>query len=384
MPKTCISFEDNLRSRQDILRLCGEAEGAPFVNIDMAIRRHIRNGAKVDAHPNSVLLGKQIINHENIVKFLSTDSSAITRDEMDIYALSDLMGLEALTGDMPREPFFLGQQYYSSDVESQPSLSYPSNELYFQRALFDMGNNTFNEAVFTSEETDGHKSSIGARTVVLDPFPVTTEFNSTQWDKHSLVVPYFERKKSRVARAGDHRSSLTLETLAPMKSPGKTKGKQPPKKKRTGRSEREKDMYSNNFVLACESLLSIIINKKQHDNTTIQSLKKSGAEMPQVLTHISASIAGTGIAVLFSVICKVVCSSTPLCSSKILSTGLGLGLVWFSWAVNGLRDTIIYISKRSSNLVKKEEDMMKVLDNSVNEIYFRAATLLAVLVLRLA
>lgn len=398
----------NLRPRPDILKFSAlyhgsclgeeawkpmyrQPEGVPFVDIDMAIRRHIRNGAK-DAHLNSVLLslgiGRQIIKHENIVKFLTSDSSVIEIDGMDISTLSDLMGLQPLTSDMHQEPLLLGHQSYFSDVESQPSLSYRSKELHFQMPLFEMGKNMSDQVEFTSEDADGQQPFYGAGTTMQDVLKIITEFNSarssTQWEKHSLIVPYFERKKSRAAKVDNPMSSLSLETLAPMKSPGKPKAKQPPRRKSSGRPDREKDMYTKNSVHACESLLSIMINKGEHGKTAIQSVKNSGPEIPQLLTQISATIAGTGIAVLFSVICKVACSSAPFCASKILSTSLGLGLVWLSWAVNRLRDTIIHISKRSTKVVQKEEDMVKVLDNSVNEIYFRAATLLGLIVLRTA
>lgn len=119
--------------------------------------------------------------------------------------------------------------------------------------------------------------------------------------------------------------------------------------------------------------------------SAIPVLKKSGPELPNLLTQFSASIAGTGIAVLFSVVCKLASGRVPFCSSKLLNTGLGLGLVWLSWSVNRLRDTVVMIS-RNSNKKKglKDDEMMKKLDRSVKEIYFRAATLMAVMVLRLA
>lgn len=83
--------------------------------------------------------------------------------------------------------------------------------------------------------------------------------------------------------------------------------------------------------------------------------------------------------------CKVASGRVPFCSSKLLNTGLGLGLVWLSWAVNRMRDTIVMINKNSSKKTGlKDEEMMQRLDVSVKEIYFRAATLMAVMVLRLA
>lgn len=127
-----------------------------------------------------------------------------------------------------------------------------------------------------------------------------------------------------------------------------------------------------------------MINKRQNKKTAILSLKKSGPELPELLNQFSAGIAGTGLAVLFSVICKVACMKVPFCGYKVLNTGLAFGLVWLSWAVNRLRDTIVYISKNASKTGLKDEEMMERVDKSVKDIYLRAATLMAVAVLRLA
>ena len=167
-------------------------------------------------------------------------------------------------------------------------------------------------------------------------------------------------------------------------SPEKTKLKPSPKKKNGRKGCRERDLYKKNYFHACESLLSIMMNKKQQPKTAFLSLKKSGPELPELLTQFCAGIAGTGLALLFSVLCNLACSRVPFCASKILSTGLGFSLVWLSWAVNKLRNTIVHISKNSGKLDLKEEDMMERVDRSVNEIFFRAATVMAVAVLRLA
>lgn len=127
-----------------------------------------------------------------------------------------------------------------------------------------------------------------------------------------------------------------------------------------------------------------MINRRQHGKSAILSLQRSGPEVPELLTQFSASIAGTGLALLFSVLCKVGCGRGPFCASKLLNTGVAIGLVWLSWAVNKLRDTIIHISKNSKKLDLKEEEIMERVEGSVKEIYFRAATLMAVAVLRLA
>lgn len=155
-------------------------------------------------------------------------------------------------------------------------------------------------------------------------------------------------------------------------------------KKSCKKAVTERDFYKKNYFHACESLLSLMIDKRRNGKTAVLWLKKSGPEVPEILTQFSASIAGTGLAVLLSVILKVACGRVPLCASKVLNTGVGFGLVWLSWAVNRLRDTIVSISKNSAKLNSKEEEIIRTVDKSVNEIFFRAATLMAVAVLRFA
>ena len=166
-------------------------------------------------------------------------------------------------------------------------------------------------------------------------------------------------------------------------SPGKVKTKSP--KKKIGKKKgNERDLYKKNYFHACESLLSILVDKRKHGKTAVLSLKKSGPELPELLNGFSAGIAGSGLAVLFSVVCKLACSTVPFCSSRLFTTGLGFGLVWLSWSVNKLRDTIVYTSKNSGKLGLKEEDVMYSVDKTVNDIYFRALTVMAVAVLRFA
>lgn len=165
----------------------------------------------------------------------------------------------------------------------------------------------------------------------------------------------------------------------------KVKEKTAQKKKASStRIGKERDSYCNSYLHACESLLSIIASRKQESKSTILSLKKSGPQLPQLLTQFSASIAGTGIAVILSIFCRVICSRVPFCASKLLSTSLGLGLVWLSWAVNRLRDTVISINKTPCKSGDKEEEMINHLDRNLKDIYFRAVALMAVVVLKAA
>lgn len=167
-------------------------------------------------------------------------------------------------------------------------------------------------------------------------------------------------------------------------SPNKVKVKPSPKKKNKRKVGRERDECKKNYFRACESLLSIMVDKRYNGKRAILSLKKSGPELPELLTQFSAGIAGTGLAVLFSVISKLACGRVPFCASKLLSTSFGFGLVWLSWAVNKLGDTILYIIKNSGKLNLKEEEIMRKMDKSVKEICFGTATLMIVAMLKFA
>ncbi|QCD88602.1 nucleolar protein 12 [Vigna unguiculata] len=164
-------------------------------------------------------------------------------------------------------------------------------------------------------------------------------------------------------------------------NPEKVKVKPSPiKKKKVGR---DMDQYKN-YSYACETLLSLMVDKKQRGRTAILSLKKSSSELFDLLTQFAAGIAGTGLAFLLSVMGNIACGRATFCASNFFNTGFGLGLVCLSGAVNKLRVTILSISKNTGKLGLKEEKMMQKLDESIRDIYYTAAALLAVVMLRFA
>ena len=154
------------------------------------------------------------------------------------------------------------------------------------------------------------------------------------------------------------------------------------KRKNTRKGGRESDLYKRNYFNACESLLSLMMDRR-HEKTAVLSLRKSGPELPLLLNQLSVGIAGTGLALLFSVICKVACRRVPFSACKLFCTGIGFGLVWLSWAVNKLKDTVVYISKHASKVGLKDKEIIRIVDKSFHDIYFRAVTVMAVVVLRL-
>ncbi|KAH0640086.1 hypothetical protein KY285_036672 [Solanum tuberosum] len=343
-----------------------------------------------DDHLNSVLLSfgiaEQCTRQENILKYLRSGSNDVESGEIDISILFDLMGplVHAINMHQQQFPSYLEQQ--SHDAMSQQSLVYPSAALH----LWEPSSNLIGLNSGKMIHSDGRLLISGASASIemKDILSIISEFyfsnDSMKCTKHAMVVPYFDRKTCKTKSKGESSAQKLDVNAASLRSPQKTKYQTSPQRKSNKRAVRESEIYRNNYLHACESLLSIIVDKKRHGKTAILSLKKSGPQLPHFLTTFSATIAGTGIAVLFSIACRLACGRIVFSAPRLLNTGLGLGLIWLSWAVNNLRDTVVVINRSPGKLDMIEDDMMNNLDKNVKEIYFRAATLLAVVVLRLA
>lgn len=156
------------------------------------------------------------------------------------------------------------------------------------------------------------------------------------------------------------------------------------KKKHKVKNSKERELYQRNYIHASEAILSILLDKDK-SSSTILLLKKAGPEITELLTQCSIGIAGTGLAILLSVMCKMATGMrTPFASARLLSTSVGFGLFWLSWAVNGLRDTIASIFRSRSNMNIEDDEVAVKIEKSVNEIIFRALTLLAITALKFA
>ncbi|KAI3460856.1 hypothetical protein Pfo_017519 [Paulownia fortunei] len=342
-----------------------------------------------DTHPELLLfsfgIAEQCSRQEKMLKLLTSGSIEVEGGLLDLSVLYDLMGPQQPMTDLGQQPLASYSRWFFTDAESQQSLVYPTREFYFNEPLLDLVGDRSSCAENTYH-LDGQLQYNCTETEMNDILSVVSDLylskNTIKSSKQTMLVPYFERRR-RVCSNTDS-SKLATERVVPPKSHEKVKGKTLQKRKTSTRTGKERDIHCNSYLHACESLLSIIVDRKQQGRSAIVSLKKSGTQLPQLLTQISTSIAGTGIAVVLSVVCRVACNRVPFCPSKLFSTGLGLGLVWLSWAVNKLRDTVISISKTSGKLGAKEEEMMDHLDRNLKDIYFRAAALTAVAVLRLA
>ncbi|KAK6940863.1 hypothetical protein RJ641_030394 [Dillenia turbinata] len=358
--------------------LSGLSEANRIVKMDADIVRPTLLDAK-----DSVLLSSSIAEkcarHEKILQHLGSGSSDAERERLDMSLISELVGLQMQRNNMHQRP--LASPIYGS--QAQPLLLYPRTEV--QKPLLEFVQNlTCSSKLVVGP--GGQISFMGTRGEMKDFLKLVAEFyiskDLTGSNKNFLLVPQFSWVDTGEALG----SPLRVEevTVAPLKSPEKVKLKPSPRKNSSRKPIKERDVYRNNYSHACETLLSLMIDKRRDGKTTILSLKKSGPELAQLLTQFSASIAGTGLAVLFSVVCKVAYGKVPFCASKIFNTGFGLGLVWLSWAVNKLRDTIMSIGKSSAKSGFREDEIVSQVDKSMKEILFRAATVMAVAVMRFA
>lgn len=123
---------------------------------------------------------------------------------------------------------------------------------------------------------------------------------------------------------------------------------------------------------------------KNGNRMTILSLKDSGPELTQILSQLSAGIAGMGLAVLFTVAYKTMNGRIALLTSaKVFSVTFGFGLFWMSRAVSILRDTIYSLSRRSARGKKPHEEraLVQKVKRSMDEIFFRFMALMFIGVL---
>lgn len=326
---------------------------------------------------NAVLLGfgivEQCTKHDKISKHLKSGTAESRKDSANISLMLDLMKLQLSCIDEPQQPF-------------SSSLLYPNDKFDIKKPLLYF----LQDSAFSSKITvdlDGQITFMGTEIQMKDLLSVVAESYMSKSlhkvEKHSMLVPYFSRMDINEAEGQSRPSTVKMQStlIAPLRSPKKVKLK--PSQKKNKKIDRERDLYKN-YSHACESLLSLMVNKKKSWKTMIPSLKKSGPELSEFLTQISAGIAGTGLAVLLSVICKLACGRVLLSASSLFNTGLGFGLVWLSWAVSKLRATIVSISKNAGKLGLKEEEMVQKLDKRIRDIYFGSAALLAVAVLSIA
>lgn len=319
--------------------------------------------------PFGIGIVEQCTEHNKFVQFTMSESAEAGIGGIHISLLSDLMDLQLSGIDEPQKRL-------------TPLI--PKSKFFIPKILLDI----FQDSAFSSKITvhqDGQVTFMGTAIEMKDLLSVVADSYLSEHvlkgEKQSMVVPHFSRMIFNEVEVRSHSSTLDIHSTltVPLRSPEKVKVK--PTQKKNKKAARERDLYKKNYLHACESLLSLMVDKRQHRKTAILSLKKSGPKLPELLTQFSVGIAGTGLAVLLSVICKLACGRVPFCA---FNTGFGFGLFWLSWGVNKLRDTIVSINKNAGKLELKDEDIIQKVDKNLREVYFRAVALLAVAVLRFA
>ncbi|XP_047096345.1 uncharacterized protein LOC124708716 [Lolium rigidum] len=337
-----------------------------------------------DTHPDSIQLSlgiaEQCARQEKILKFLMSGSDV---NELDASILAELTGPQNLPMNMGSQPYIPDDKLtiYEFALE-EPQQYLPENQLIIPDPLLEFAQ-SHGSALAIDE--NGRIIFTGSGDEMRDLLSVFLEFNVPKPEprgcKDAYLVPYFDRKRGR--NSSQSNSNLASTAIDASKSTTNVKAKSQSKKKQKGKNINERDMLQKNYFQASEAILSILLDKNK-DSLSILSLKKAGPEISELLTQCSIAIAGTGLAVLLSVVCKIAIGGrTPFAATRLLNTGVGFGLFWLSCAVNNLRDTITSIFRGPTDTSMEDEAAVRI-QRSVNDILFRAVTLLAVTALKFA
>lgn len=336
----------------------------------------------IDLHgsqPDSILISHGISENfsrnEKVLQILASPFCETQECQLDLSLLSPDVGLQSPNWQ-PRafSHYDLGVSY--DEEETVPSIIIPRCGLHTAIHSLDYtGHLSHNLKTVTG--SNNQVLFKGIRSEVKDILSIIDQYNlmgKQHLRRKQSVVPYYFRRIKVASK-----SKATASSTTKVRSPEKVMNK--PSSRSSSKLRHQRPPYANSH--ACEILLSLVVNKGQHEKTMLLSLKKSGPELPELLTHFSVLIAGTGLSVLLTVVAKMACGGLPISSSKVLSTCIGFGLLRLSLGVNKLRDTIINIGKSSGKLKLVDESIMKV-DESMNAIFCRAAILMVLMFLKLS
>ncbi|CAG7881733.1 unnamed protein product [Brassica rapa] len=344
-------------------------KSSQFVELDSAMMKPLLMDVH-DKAPESLVLSfgiaEKYARQEKVMEFLLSRSEEFKERGFDMSMLSELMELEAMKSSSQLLPYGASSVLYLNQDLEKPVLDLVRDMM--ENPDFSLNSN--GRLLFNAE--------------LNDVLSIASEFNlsrdSTKWRQLSPLIPHFPSRF-------DSEVLTPVTVLAPLKSPEKTRLKPSPKKQNTKRKAKERDLYKRNHLHAYESLLSLMIgNDHQNKQTTILTLQRSCGELSELLTQFSITAAGTGMAVLFSVVCSLASRRVPFCANKFFDTGLGFSLVILSWAVNRLREVIVHVNRKANKPCSslKGDEIMNNVERSIKEVYFRAATVLAVFALRFA
>ncbi|KAJ8898670.1 hypothetical protein K2173_004704 [Erythroxylum novogranatense] len=345
--------------------------------IDLAIRRPVLLDLQ-ESFCGSVQLSPGMTDwctrHEKIVQFLLSRSSDLQRRRHDLSLLSDLAGSQELN--------------YAMDLQYYVPVVYPSGRFDVPKSVIDfvgdpVSCSKIKNYLHSPVLLTGSATPAGNIDPILAEYYLSKNLTTTKWHKQPMLVPQFSRLDTSEEQADNFGDSLKAKCVASatLKRNEKTKLKSSPKKKNNRREVRERDLNRRSYLYACECLLSFIVDKPS-GKAAVLSIKNSGPELPDFLTKISVGIAGTGLAVLLSVLCKVSSGSMkPFSASKFLSTGFGFGLVWLSLAVNRLTNIIVSINRNATKSRLKDGEIMRNVEIILKVIYVRGLTTITVALL---
>ncbi|CAB77777.1 hypothetical protein [Arabidopsis thaliana] len=317
-----------------------------FVEIDSAMMKPLL----MDVHetaPESLILSFGIADkfarQEKVMEFLLSQSEEFKEKGFDMSLLNELMEFESMKSSSQLRPYDTSSVLYLNQELGKPVLDLVRDMM--ENPEFSVRSNV----QFVKEFNNKMETALTA-------YPTLSECSH-------IRILFFIRT-----------------------SPEKSRLKSP-RKHNTKRKAKERDLYKRNHLHAYESLLSLMIgNDHRHKHTTVLSLQKSCGELSELLTQFSITAAGTGIAVLFSVVCSLASRRVPFCANKFFDTGLGLSLVILSWAVNRLREVIVHVNRKANKPCSslKDDEIINSVERSMKEVYYRAATVIAVFALRFA
>nr|VDC91829.1 unnamed protein product [Brassica oleracea] len=348
-------------------------KSSQFVELDSAMMKPLLMDVH-DKAPESLVLSfgiaEKYARQEKMMEFLLSRSEEFKERGFDMYMLSELMELEAMKSSSQLLPYGASAVlYFNQDLE---------------KPVLDLVRDMMDNPEFPLKSSGHLLFSSSSNAELNDILSIASEFSllreSTKWRQLSPLIPHFQSRF-------DSEVLTPVTVLAPLKSPEKTRLKPSPEKQNTKRKAKERDLYKRNHLHAYESLLSLMIgNDHQNKQTTILTLQRSCGELSELLTQFSITAAGTGMAVLFSVVCSIASRRVPFCANKFFDTGLGFSLVILSWAVNRLREVIVHVNRKANKPCSslKGDEIMNSVERSIKEVYFRAATVLAVFALRFA
>ncbi|KMZ57059.1 hypothetical protein ZOSMA_89G00090 [Zostera marina] len=332
-------------------------------------------------------IAEQCGRREKILRYLTSGSNISDGGALDFSVISDLMGLHTLSIGMPHVPEVDEFGLYEPDMKLQPQLELVSS----QPSLNNLVDYLPHQSAITNNQ-DGKIFVMGTEAEIKDSLSVIAEVYMSQSadrsrQRRQMVIPYFTRSGRRGRNNATTKASANIQSLAPAKSVKQLRKKEKTKSGRKRKDNIDNTFYTDNCSHVCESLLSVFLIKNQNESA-LHSLKKYGHKFPGVLMQLSSAIAGTGLAVLFS----VVWNHTGLTAGRmslsaantILNTGFGVGLVWLSLSINKLRDTIINIRKNMTRQKLKDDEMTTRVEKSVNEVFLRAAAVMVLVAFRFA